>query len=160
MSELQHALHWKLELFSFYRKLLNLLKRRITVSKILLSNIRARSWDPLGLKRTYKSKIKTILETFFSHDIDISKWRFVGVLGYDVDQVRCCSDCKPFVIKSSELNNLFCNIEEEKFLLPYFQTQDQLELKSVSRRWPIMVALISAISTYLAHQSDKRKIKG
>ena len=27
------------------------------------------------------SQIKTILETFFSNDIDISKWRFVGVLG-------------------------------------------------------------------------------
>ena len=47
------------------------------------------------------SKIKIILETFFSHAIDISKWSFVGVLGCDVDHVRCCSDRKPFVIQSS-----------------------------------------------------------
>ena len=40
------------------------------------------------------SKIKTILETFFSNDIDISKWRFVGVLGSVEmsDHVRYCSD--------------------------------------------------------------------
>ena len=61
------------------------------------------------------TKIKTILETFFSNDIDISKWRFVGVLGYVEmsDHVRCCSDRKPFVVKSSELNDLFNKMEED-----------------------------------------------
>ena len=53
------------------------------------------------------SLIKTILETFFCNDIDISRWKFVGVLGYVEmsDHVKCCSVCKPFVIKSAELND-------------------------------------------------------
>ena len=85
------------------------------------------NWDVLKLVHTSTiipsvqkgldqiTKIKTILETFFSNDIDISKWRFVGVLGYVEmsDLVKCCSDCKPFVIKSSDLYDLFKKIEED-----------------------------------------------
>ena len=61
------------------------------------------------------SKIKRILETFFSNDIDISKWKFVGIIGYVKmsDHVKCCSDCKPYIIQSSELKDLFNKIEAD-----------------------------------------------
>merc|ERR1719232_1246864 len=59
------------------------------------------------------SKIKTILEAFFGNDIDLNEWKFVGALGYVTmaDHVKCCSKCKPFVVKSSEIEHLFEKVE-------------------------------------------------
>ena len=66
-----------------------------------------------GLKQI--SIIKTIFETFFGNDIDLSDWRFVGVLGYVkmADHVKCCSDCKPFVVKTSEIEKLIQKFEHD-----------------------------------------------
>jgi len=59
------------------------------------------------------SKIKRILEALFGNDIDLNEWKFVGSLGYVTmaDHVKCCSNCKPFVVKSSEIENLFEKVE-------------------------------------------------
>ena len=69
-------------------------------------------------------KIKTILETFFGNDINIEDWKFVGALGFIKieNHVDICQNCKPFVIRSTEvkslldhLDNNFCiNIDDDE----------------------------------------------
>ena len=61
------------------------------------------------------TKIKSILETFFFTDIDLNDWKFVGALGYVNmnDKVNLCPKCKPFVVKATEIDELFNKIDAD-----------------------------------------------
>ena len=115
------------------------------------------------------SLIKTILETFFCNDIDISRWRFVGVLGYVEmsDHVKCCSVCKPFVIKSAELNDFLNKIQEN--LIVNFEDRNDEDYKLMIRNFlytifanpgPIVHNKVdqAVFETIQRHQGDYKNI--